>query len=150
MVQLFVRSPDGPAVEAVDHGAQAALGARRQAELRDVGDPQLVGAARAEAVRAVRHQRQVGGRRRRLAGVAAPRAPASAPARHQALLAHDAPHDLLRDARAAPPELGPHRPVAARAAERLEDLADHGPEGGVPIGPQPGAVVLVGAVFDSL
>ena len=35
------RPGDGPAVEAVDHGAQVALGARRQAELRDVGDPHV-------------------------------------------------------------------------------------------------------------
>lgn len=44
------RPADRPAVEAVDHRAQVDLGAARVRHLGDVGDPQLVGAPRAEVV----------------------------------------------------------------------------------------------------
>ena len=61
------RPRDGPAVEAVDDGRRVALRPAGQPELRDVGDPQLVGGRGAEVVRPVLAQRQVrrgGGRSR--------------------------------------------------------------------------------------
>lgn len=54
------QSRDRPAVEAADHRAEVAPLAGGQAELGDVGHPQLVGAAGAEQVRPVGQQRQVG------------------------------------------------------------------------------------------
>ena len=53
------RPRDGPAVEAVDDGRRVALRPAGQPELRDVGDPQLVGGRGAEVVRPVLAQRQV-------------------------------------------------------------------------------------------
>lgn len=110
------RPRDRPAAETVDRRAEVAPLAGRQPELGDAGHPQLVGAPGAEQVRPVRQQRQVGGRGRRLAAVAAPGPAPAPPAGPQALLAHQAEDHLLRDARAAPPELGPHRAVPPAAA----------------------------------
>lgn len=86
-----------PAVEAVDHRGQVAPRAGRQPELRDVGDPQLVGSRGPEMVGAVGVERQGRGRRRSLAGVAAP-PPAAPPPSREPHLAHQPAHDLLAHA----------------------------------------------------
>ena len=130
-------------VEAVDHRAQVALLARREPELGDVGDPQLVGRRRPEPVGAVGAQRQVRRGGRDLAGVAAPPA-AAGPGGAEPLLAHQPADDLLRDAHAAPPQLGVDRPVAA-PPHRLEGVGDERAQPPVPVPAEPGAVVLIGA-----
>ena len=106
------RPRDGPAVEAVDDGRQVALRPAGQPELRDVGDPQLVGGRGAEVVRPVLAQRQVRLGGGRLPGVAAPPA-AAAPPRGEPLLAHQPADHLLGDADAAAPQLRVDGPVAA-------------------------------------
>ena len=138
------RPGDGAPVEAVDDGAEVGPLAGGEAELGDVGDPQLVRRGGGEVVRPVGAQRQVRRGRGGLARVGAP-APSPAPGGREALLAHDAPHDLLGDARAAPPQLGPHGAVAAAAAHLGEQRPDLGPQPGVLVGAEAGPVVLIGA-----
>lgn len=67
------------------------------------------------------------------------------PARDELLLAHQAPHDLLRDPDAAAPQLGVHAAAAVAAAARLEGRPHLGPQRGVAVASEPGAVVLIGA-----
>lgn len=88
-----------PAVEAVDGRAEVGLEAV-QAELGDVGDAEEAGLRGVEVVGAVRPERQVGrpgGGLPAVAAVAGPPAHLGRLARDEALLAHDRPHDLLRD-----------------------------------------------------
>ena len=92
---------------------------------------------------AVAAQRQVGRGGRGLPGVGGPRAPA-APGGREAPLAHEPPHDLLRDAPAAPPELGVDGAVAP-AAHGAEQGLDLVAQRGVLVAAEPGAVVLIGA-----
>ncbi len=144
---------DRPPVEAVDRGRQVRP-VPVEPELRDVGDHEQAGRGRAEVVRPVRAQWDVGRALRELAPVAAvPRPPAHLRrlAGDQALLAHDPAHDLLgrddgalgvpgrelapRDGLAgSPPEVGGHglRPVGAAA--RLERRAHALPERGLGVG----------------
>lgn len=159
---------DRPPVEAVDRGRQVRP-VPLEPELRDVGDHEQAGRGRAEVVRPVRAQWDVGRALRELAPVAAvPRPPAHLRrlAGDQALLAHDPAHDLLgrddgalgvpgrelapRDGLAgSPPEVGGHglRPVGAAA--RLERRAHALPERGLGVGPRdPGRLVKIGALRD--
>ena len=138
--------PDAPgdrhAVEAVDDGAEVGLRAGGQAELGDVGHPQLVGGARPEAP-----GHEVGRGGRGLARVGAP--PPAAPARVddlEALLAHHAPHALLAAADPAAAQARPHRAVAPGAAPLGEGRGDRAADVGVAVGPEAGPVVLIGAL----
>ena len=144
------RQPPGgrQAVVAVDHGAQVVLAAGR-GELGDVGHGELAGGARGEVVAAARGAlpRDVGGPPVGLPGVGAVAA-AARPGRDEPLLAHHAPDPLLGDPRAAQAQQGVDAPVAVAAAALLEGLADGAPERGVAVLPEPGPLVLIGALRD--
>lgn len=94
--QCLVRVPpdrpgDGHPVEAVDDGAQVDLLARREPELGDIGEPQLV---ERQGVEVPAHEVWRGGGDLALVGAVAPAAVPGAGGA-QPLLTHDAPDALL-------------------------------------------------------
>ena len=118
---------DHHAVVAVDDGAEIDL-ARRDAEFRHVGEPELVGCRGAEVP-----PDQILWCPGDLAPVGAVPEPPGGGSRHQALLAHYAGADLLRDDHAFASETCVYAAIAIDAAARPEEVVDARPGPGVPV-----------------
>ena len=112
------RPTDDLAVETVDHGRHVHL-ARRDLELRDVGQPFLFGSGRREVA-----LDEVVGRRADLSQVGAV-APALRSGRDQALLLHQEPDHLLGQVQALPGQRSLHAAAAIATMIALEDVC-HG------------------------
>ena len=137
------RPADDQAIEAIDHGRQVHL-AGRDLELRDVGEPLLVRCTRAEVA-----VQEVVWCRTDLAHVRAV-SPAFARGGDQALLLHQAPHDLLRDGHALPGQRGLHPAVAVATIVALEDVGHDASNVGVLVADlEPRPMVEVGAAWQA-